>query len=863
MKIYFKNILPKAMLASSMLGMLTTVANAVPLITINVDTTATPTNTGFEFITPLGGGPVTLTVPDSQVTANNINTGTLSGPTLYSIMQDSTAPGSILLFPGLGIFANSVAGPVGVEGVQGTTGGLTTAISYIHLTATDPNNKPTVLFQSTVNAVSIMVDDGSINFEDDLTADSFVMNAGGANFEGRGPSSQKISVTNGIISPDSINFGALNGAVVEGVVEDPNPNPTLTITINKNTTFNENVFAKTLQFSNDATVTFLGGVNTDIESRFSPQHGSYGTIIFNNMDSPVSIVQNIGARANAYLKAVSILSGAELVFDNNTIYRVGPLNSNVGGTSVMGTLTIASDQSMQTFLDVKNAGTLSIAKGTTLELTSMNMSSNAFLLETGGIFTVDLSGTPGILDFPDLNNTRQLLIESASVIKVLNPSFVQNSIIYPLMTNFDLVQNDGAVITGGNNNLFTSYALTVSGNYPNQNLNLMVTVIPVNTYTNKNNAGVAGALESVRGIPLTGTLAAQEAQLFNGSIQSTAQYNDNLQTVAPVVDGGIVAGGFNLMNRTFATANDRMDYLRVASQHSAASGYMGGDAQLPIENTWIKILAQHGHQSERDGIAGYKDTSWGLSAGMDMLFCEEQVIGIGGVAFSWSTLNVHNLLSSSTTNADSYQGTLYGAMDFNNPWYLDGLVTIAYNDYEGSRRVTLGGLQYAPQAEYEGWQWGAKIESGYDYQTGPCWHTIPSLSLTYAHLEIDAYTETGANTANQTIRQQDYDMLLAGATLEFAYDYLVRNNIMFQPEVHFQVFYDFIDDAMQTTSQFTGAGPSFSTLGVRPARWSYDIGLSVVSFRMGSGLSLSLSYDYNFKEDYQSSSGFARLNYNW
>lgn len=846
------------MLASSVLGMLPTMANAAPLTTINVDTTATAVNTGFEFITPLGA-PVTLTVPDVPgPPANTINTGTLSGPTLYSIMQDSTAPGSILLFPGHGIFANDVLGPVGVAGVQGTTGGLTTAISYIHLTADDLDHKPTVNFHSTVNAVSIRVEDGNINFADDLTADSFVMNAGGANFNGTGPSSQIIKIANGIISSDSISFNAINGAVVEGVVEDLNPNPTLFISINKDTTFNDNVRANTLRFSNDATVTFLGDVNTAIESRFSHPVKSFGTIIFNNIASPVSIIQNIGANANEYLKSMSILSGANLVFDNNTIYMVGDPTLNVGGTSVMGTLTIASDQSMKTFLDVKSKGTLSIAKGSTLELTSMNMSSDAFLLETGGIFTVDLSGTPGILDFPNLNNTRQLRIESASVIKVLNPS-VQSSVVYPLMTNFNLLQNDGAVITGGNN-LFTSYELSVSGNSPHQDLNLIVTVIPVTTYANQNNAGVAGALESISAIPLTGTLAVQEAQLFNGSIQSIAQYNDNLQTISPVVDGGIVSGGFNLMNQTFTAANDRMDYLRVASAHSNAKGYMAGDTELPIENTWIKILGQHGHQSERDGVAGYKDTSWGLSAGIDMLFCEEQAIG--GVAFSWSTLDVHNLLSGSTTEADSYQGTLYGAMNFNNPWYLDGLVTIAYNDYEGSRQVTLGRLQYAPQAEYDGWEWGAKIDTGYDYQTGP-WHTIPSLSLSYAHLEIDGYTETRANTANQTINQQDYDMLLAGATLEFAYDYCVRENIMFQPEVHFQVFYDFIDDAMQTTSQFTGAGPSFSTQGAKPARWSYDIGLSVVSFKMHSGLSLALSYDYNFKEDYQANAGFARLNYFW
>ncbi|MGD9591365.1 MAG: hypothetical protein AB7V32_02470, partial [Candidatus Berkiella sp.] len=91
-------------------------------------------------------------------------------------------------------------------------------------------------------------------------------------------------------------------------------------------------------------------------------------------------------------------------------------------------------------------------------------------------------------------------------------------------------------------------------------------------------------------------------------------------------------------------------------------------------------------------------------------------------------------------------------------------------------------------------------------------------------------------------------------------DYPLSDYYLLQSEVHAMGFYDFINDRVQTTSQFTGAGPSFNTIGFKPVRDSYNVGASLTLFSHYH-FNLSGEYDFNFKQDYRAHSGFFRVRY--
>lgn len=512
---------------------------------------------------------------------------------------------------------------------------------------------------------------------------------------------------------------------------------------------------------------------------------------------------------------------------------------------------------------INSGGILSVGPGGVLNNTAINVTPNSLLLNSGSILSVDLS--TGATNAGVIHTTGSMgpdVGATGVIVRIVENSLpVQTAQAATLITATDggMLASDFSVPSGGG--LLTQYVFTTSGSP--QALDLVITVAPANAYAYPQNMNIANALTQMQGGSFSGSLLDLMWQMNNGNFVSAQSnpdaYNVQLSSIPPIVDGAVLAESFNLMSRTFRATNDRMDYLRLVTPAQNA-GYAGGDCADQIKSAWIKLLGQSAHQGERKGVEGYHDTSWGIAIGLDRTFHNNQALL--GLAFTWSTLNVHNDLAQGTLKADSYQGTLYGAYDFNSPLYLDGMVSLAYNNYWASRHETFGILNYYPRSDFNGLQLGAQVDAGYDIQTGP-WHAIPIASLTYASLWLNSYEEIGLGTLAQTIDVQDFGMLLGGLGIELAYDYCPNKQYFVQPEIHFQVFYDFINDTMQTTSQFIGGGPSFNTTGARPAPWSFDLGASIVTFQDESGFSVALSYDYNFKSDYDANAGFIRAQYEW
>ena len=513
------------------------------------------------------------------------------------------------------------------------------------------------------------------------------------------------------------------------------------------------------------------------------------------------------------------------------------------------TLSIPHAQTINGPLTVN--GNLSVGYGTVLTMMdNLNIGNGA-----SGQWSIDLqhAATWGTASqIIDLSTVSSATFGNGAIIQVVNPPLQSATI--PLIRNGTSVNNISSVILP--NAMFTQYMLQ---RYGTSGLNLVVIPLSATDLDNVHNHGVATALDALRNMPLSGVLLALETQFVNGSFTSVQQYNDNLQSVAPQVSRGVLQGSFNLMTESFLASIDRLDYLRLSQTGGIATGYAAGDPTF-YPGAWAKVLGQHGNQQRRDGIEGYKDNSWGLAFGFDT-FCDEGNM-VAGIGFTWSTLKVQTLETKSTTHANSYQGTLYGGYNFDCPWFVDGLFAIAYNDYDASRNVIFGNLRYSPQSDYHGLQLGAKVDAGYDYIIN-AFHIVPLGSLTYAHLGLSSYTETHAGNAAQHVNAQDFGMFLAGLGLEIAYDLCITDGKWLRPEIHAQAFYDFIDDMMQTTSIFTGGGPSFVTPGVTPPRWMYNVGASFLTFEMDSGLSASVTYDYNFQHDYEANSGFFRIQYIW
>ncbi len=114
---------------------------------------------------------------------------------------------------------------------------------------------------------------------------------------------------------------------------------------------------------------------------------------------------------------------------------------------------------------------------------------------------------------------------------------------------------------------------------------------------------------------------------------------------------------------------------------------------------------------------------------------------------------------------------------------MDAQFGLAYNDYAGRRFISVGAVDRQANADYEGYQFLTKFELGRDLTLPNEFEFTPSLGLSWAHVEINDYTETGAGASNLIVNDQDYDILNFSLRGEFRRTWDINQGSL-TPEVH-------------------------------------------------------------------------------
>jgi outer membrane autotransporter protein len=188
------------------------------------------------------------------------------------------------------------------------------------------------------------------------------------------------------------------------------------------------------------------------------------------------------------------------------------------------------------------------------------------------------------------------------------------------------------------------------------------------------------------------------------------------------------------------------------------------------------------------------------------------------------------------------------------------MINLAYNDYDGARLVSIGTINRIAKGDYQGWQYGAKIAGGYNIDSGKLVFT-PTVSLQYSHLDLDGYTETGADSLNLTVNSESFDQVRTSLGARVAYD--LKSGIGgIKLELHAAWLYDVVADKQEFTSIYSGGGAAFKTEGASPARHGANVGASITLHSTGN-VSLSANYDAEIKDRYISHNGMLTARYSY
>ena len=422
-----------------------------------------------------------------------------------------------------------------------------------------------------------------------------------------------------------------------------------------------------------------------------------------------------------------------------------------------------------------------------------------------------------------------------------------------------------------------SVLYTFTGLNLNGNIEIFPTFIPpANVVTNP----VAGAVGSV--LPELITIAAANpgsdlATVVNAllALPTAAALTDALLQMSPSSalvgvnrESFYVARQFQRVwwehlqrNREFCRFNSLDDCCNFPAQECDPCGRVIDPCLNACDNMtiWADGFGIYGHQDPKDHLNGYRAHTWG-----GMLAVETTLVGYlrAGIGAGYAFTDLDESKFKNNTDINTYQGTLYLTYD-TNTWFLDGGFSFGWNRYDGNRHIDFTGVDRTAHAEYDGQEYTGFAAGGYHFYWN-CFEITPLASLLYSHLDIEDYTEHGADSIDLHIKEQHYNYLESSLGAKVAYIYKTDCGI-FIPEVHSFWIHDFEDEKTNVNATFVGLGSaagSFKNVGPGIDENMWDIG-GGVAFLANDTFTIQVVYDYERSKSYFEHQGMLEMSFDF
>jgi len=256
-------------------------------------------------------------------------------------------------------------------------------------------------------------------------------------------------------------------------------------------------------------------------------------------------------------------------------------------------------------------------------------------------------------------------------------------------------------------------------------------------------------------------------------------------------------------------------HVTIRKPYSNFSAFIGGDgtiADLNRDQGASYAPSSKASYSSVDAIAGisYRMTS-NLAA---------------GVLFDYSNTDADTDGYGSKTRVNSYSPGVFATYG-DKGFYLNGLFSYGRNNYSNTRVIPVVGAN--ANSNPDGNQYTAALDAGQDLHLGDAWTITPQGGLTYTHLDIDGFTETGAAPADLSVQAQHDDSLRSrlGASLSYS-TYAGRLTLL--PTFTALWQHEFMDENAPITSSFNDfSSGAFTIHSVSQGRDSALIGVGLTA----------------------------------
>lgn len=581
------------------------------------------------------------------------------------------------------------------------------------------------------------------------------------------------------------------------------------------------------------TVSITGQIDGHAGDNFRiGQNGAGGTFTLNSSVDSVNVdVVSGSVTAEASIGGVNVL--ASVVIANGATMRVNGVTSNTATLDLDGRLIISAGSTFRTatYNADANNGTFVIG---------LNREAN---ITGNGTYSFTAGGPVNL-------NAATMEIEVASGSQVLISETIDDVI----------VGNTGATTlpTLVDSSFMYDFSLQQDGN----NVDLIIERASLSSLTvNDNNFAVANLVLNGRTDTVNSAVQAAQLNLMNASTESA--YNEVVESLMPVMNNGVEKVSSYVTDKTISLARARLIDLRSGAPD--VSGVSAGDEYLYNEDEdedninrgrrfWVQVFGSSGEQDTRDGIDGYDVDTSGFSMGVDTGYLSEDIVL--GLALSFADSKAESKDANATdTQVDTYQIALYGMVNFPNDWFYHANLGYGLNQVHNIR-TNVGGAGVNARAQYDSEVITLFSEFGKDYYGSGNWIFTPSMSAKYSYTTTENYRERGAGGLNLAVSEESVHAFEVGAGFltRWRKEFAPGNFII--PEFDVSYRYDIAGDDAKSILSLEDGGTEVTIDGFESQDHIVDTGVGVTL--ANQKWEAKLDYDYEWRGDYSSHTGYVR-----
>jgi outer membrane autotransporter protein len=275
-------------------------------------------------------------------------------------------------------------------------------------------------------------------------------------------------------------------------------------------------------------------------------------------------------------------------------------------------------------------------------------------------------------------------------------------------------------------------------------------------------------------------------------------------------------------------------------------------------NAWALGTGMFSRTTDLGRLQNYNNDAGGFLVGSDYRWSENFVTGLyAGYDYSYAEYN-----GGGSTKGNSFSFGTYASYE-KDGYYADAVIGGGYTGFQTQRSIKFSTIDRTASADPNSGQFTAGLNLGKDFEVGK--FTLgPIVGAQYTYAGIGSFTESGAESLDLSLGQQNANSLRSTLGGRVAYTWNLNQKIALIPEVRMFWQHEFLNNPRNINASLDGGSrAAFGYETTDPYRNSVFAGAGVTA-QFGKNLSGSVFYNINFgSQTYQNNMVSAGLNFSF